>query len=401
MARRKIHSSIDDFFKKETAGGILLMFATALALVIANSPLSGWYDALLLVPVEIRIGALQIAKPLLLWINDGLMAVFFFQVGLELKRELLVGELSSPQKVSLPVIAAIGGIVVPSGIYAFINWGDPVAIKGWAIPAATDIAFALGVLALLGKAVPTALKVFLVSLAIIDDIGAILIIAVFYTAELSYASLLFGLLILGILVVLNLRRVTNIVPYVLLGVVLWIAVLESGVHATLAGVALAFFIPLRDKNAHGHSPLRELEHNLHPSVAFVILPVFAFANAGISFADVSLESVLEPVPLGIALGLVIGKQLGVFGFSWIAIKLGVASLPENVGWTALYGVAILCGIGFTMSLFIGTLAFELGGPENIDDRMGILPGSLISALAGYFFLKYTLKRHKQEVTVGT
>ena len=401
MVQRNLQSSIEDFLHKETAGGILLMFATALALVVANSPLTGLYDALLNVPVEIRIGALHIAKPLLLWINDGLMAVFFFQVGLELKRELLEGELSSPQKLVLPVIAAVGGILIPSGIYAFINWGDPVAIKGWAIPAATDIAFALGVLALLGKSVPTALKVFLVSLAIIDDIGAILIIAVFYTAQLSYASLLFGLFVILVLLVLNLRGVTNIVPYILLGVVLWIAVLKSGVHATLAGVALAFFIPLRTKNEAGHSPLRELEHNLHPSVAFVILPVFAFSNAGISFADVSLQSVLEPVPIGIALGLVIGKQLGVFGFSWIAIKLGIASLPENVSWSALYGVAILTGIGFTMSLFIGTLAFEFGGPENIDDRMGILPGSLISAFAGYFVLKYTLKRSNNKIAVGT
>lgn len=377
------------------------MFATALALIIANSPLVGFYDALLDVPVEIRIGALHIAKPLLLWINDGLMAVFFFQVGLTLKRELLEGELSSPQKLVLPIIAAFGGIIIPSGIYAVINWGDPVAMKGWAIPAATDIAFALGVLALLGKAVPTSLKVFLVSLAIIDDIGAILIIAVFYTAELSYASLLFGLFIIGVLLVLNLRRVTNTVPYILLGALLWIAVLKSGVHATLAGVALAFFIPLRAKNEEGRSPLCELEHNLHPSVAFVILPVFAFSNAGISFADVSLQSVLEPVPLGIALGLLIGKQIGVFGFSWIAIKLGIASLPENVSWSALYGVAILCGIGFTMSLFIGTLAFEFGGPENIDDRMGILPGSLVSALVGYFFLRSVLRRRKNEITIGT
>jgi len=401
VTQLNLPSSIEDSLKQETVGGILLMFATALALIIANSPLVGFYDALLDVPVEIRIGALHIAKPLLLWINDGLMAVFFFQVGLTLKRELLEGELSSPQKLVLPIIAAFGGIIIPSGIYAVINWGDPVAMKGWAIPAATDIAFALGVLALLGKAVPTSLKVFLVSLAIIDDIGAILIIAVFYTAELSYASLLFGLFIIGVLLVLNLRRVTNTVPYILLGALLWIAVLKSGVHATLAGVALAFFIPLRAKNEEGRSPLCELEHNLHPSVAFVILPVFAFSNAGISFADVSLQSVLEPVPLGIALGLLIGKQIGVFGFSWIAIKLGIASLPENVSWSALYGVAILCGIGFTMSLFIGTLAFEFGGPENIDDRMGILPGSLVSALVGYFFLRSVLRRRKNEITIGT
>jgi NhaA family Na+:H+ antiporter len=394
----KITDAIKDFLKLEAASGILLMIATVIALVLANSPVSGLYGALLDTPVEIRIGKLHLAKPLLLWINDGLMAIFFFLIGLELKRELLEGELSDPKQIILPAVAAIGGMVVPAAIYVFLNWGDPVAIKGWAIPAATDIAFALGILALLGSRVPISLKVFLVSIAIIDDIGAILIIAIFYTSEISMISILVAAIMIVILFVMNRKGVTQIPPYIMIGIVLWIAVLKSGVHATLAGVALAFFIPMNAKN--GRSPVRELEHNLHPSVSYAILPLFAFANAGVSLEGVSFSSLLQPVPLGIAAGLTLGKQLGIFLLCWTTVKLGLADLPEDVGWSALYGVSVLCGIGFTMSLFIGSLAFEMGGPDYaMDDRLGILAGSLVSAVTGYLFLKKVLGRSPTSVNV--
>lgn len=383
---------IGEFLKLETAGGILLLAATVLALIVANSPIAPIYQAWLDMPVEVRVGGFELAKPFLLWVNDGLMAVFFFLVGLELKRELIEGELSNPREAVLPAIAAVGGIAVPALCYVVINWGNPVALKGWAIPAATDIAFALAVLASLGKRVPTALKVFLVSLAIIDDIGAIVIIALFYTAELSITSLWIAAVAMVVLYLFNLRRITKIEPYVLVGIVLWIAVLKSGVHATLAGVLLAFFIPLRDNNEHGESPLRELEHNLHPSVAFGILPLFAFANAGISFAGLSWSDLFAPVPLGIALGLFIGKQLGVFGFAWLAVRAGLGRLPKGVAWSHIYGVGLLTGIGFTMSLFVASLGFEQGGPPIATDRLGIFVGSLLSAVGGYIYLRITLNR---------
>jgi len=384
-------SAIRDFLRRESAGGILLVVASVFALVFANSPLSGLYASLLNIPVEIRFGAFQIAKPLLLWINDGLMAIFFFLVGLELKREFVEGELSDLQKISLPALGAIGGMAVPSAIYLLFNAGDPLAVTGWAIPAATDIAFALGILALLGKRVPTQLKIFLVSLAIFDDMGAIIIIALFYTSELSVLALsVAGVCILA-LALLSRRGVTNLSLYLLIGLVMWASVLKSGVHATLAGVVLALFIPIREDPQTGRSPLREMEHDLHSSVAFIILPLFAFANAGVSLQGLTVAALTAPVPLGIALGLFVGKQLGVFGLCWLGIRLGIARLPQRVNWSQLYGVAILCGVGFTMSLFIGSLAFEdAASPYLYQDRLGIISGSLLSAVVGYLWLRRAL-----------
>jgi len=384
-------SAIRDFLRRESAGGILLVVASVFALVFANSPLSGLYASLLNIPVEIRFGAFQIAKPLLLWINDGLMAIFFFLVGLELKREFVEGELSDLQKISLPALGAIGGMAVPSAIYLLFNAGDPLAVTGWAIPAATDIAFALGILALLGKRVPTQLKIFLVSLAIFDDMGAIIIIALFYTSELSVLALsVAGVCILA-LALLSRRGVTNLSLYLLIGLVMWASVLKSGVHATLAGVVLALFIPIREDPQTGRSPLREMEHDLHSSVAFIILPLFAFANAGVSLQGLTMAALTAPVPLGIALGLFVGKQLGVFGLCWLGIRLGIARLPQRVNWSQLYGVAILCGVGFTMSLFIGSLAFEdAASPYLYQDRLGIISGSLLSAVVGYLWLRRAL-----------
>ena len=377
--------AIKDFLALESAGGILLACAAALALASANSPLDALYAGLLDTRVEVRVGAFEIAKPLLLWINDGLMAVFFFLVGLELKREALEGELSSPAQVMLPALAAAGGMMVPAALYAWINWGDPVTMRGWAIPAATDIAFALGVLSLLGNRVPTGLKVFLLTLAILDDVGAIVIIALFYTADLSGVSLGMAGVALAGLFALNRAGVKRAAPYLLVGLVLWASVLKSGVHATLAGVALAFFIPRR--------AARMLEHDLHPPVAYAILPLFAFANAGVSLAGVSLASFLAPVPLGIAAGLVAGKTLGVFLVSFLAIRLGWAQMPAGADWASLFGIAVLCGIGFTMSLFIGGLAFEgTAGEYALQMRLGILGGSLVSAVGGYLLLRASLQR---------
>lgn len=379
---------LKEFLRLETASGILLLLATLLAMVAENTPASPLYNSLLEIPVAIRIGGFEIAKPLLLWINDGLMAVFFFLIGLEVKREFLAGELSEPSRIVLPAIAAVGGMAVPAIIYSTINWGDPVAMKGWAIPSATDIAFALGVLALLGSRIPQSLKLFLVTLAIIDDLGAIIIIALFYTADLSLTSLVVALAAVAVLFVLNRRGVLSLVPYILVGFVLWAAVLKSGVHATLAGVVTAFFIPFKKGPGEPYTQLEKLEHELHPSVAYGILPLFAFANAGISFDGVGMDSLLHPVPIGIATGLFFGNQVGVFGLSWLTIKLGMSRLPEGVSWIQLYGVAILCGIGFTMSLFVGSLAFEQGGPDyTVDDRLGILLGSLASGMLGYAVLR--------------
>lgn len=390
-----MRATIRDFLKMESAGGIVLMVAAALAMIVANSPLEDYYDLFLEVPVELRIGALHIAKPLILWVNDGLMAVFFFLIGLELKREILEGELSRPANVLLPALGAVGGIVVPVAIYVWINKGDPAAMQGWAIPAATDIAFALGILMLIGSRVPVSLKVFLVSLAIFDDIGAIVIIALFYTSELSILALSVAGACLGVLGFMVWRRVSSISPYMLVGVILWTAVLKSGVHATLAGVALAAFIPMRDSDNPDHSPLRELESDLHQVVAFAVLPLFAFVNGGISLAGIGVDDLLHPVPLGIAAGLFIGKQLGVFVFCGVAIKLGLARLPDGAGWGGLYGVSILSGVGFTMSLFVGGLAFEsmaVDIKEIFDERLGIILGSVLSGVVGYLVLQKTLPR---------
>ena len=377
---------IRDFLRRESAAGILLVAAGALALVLANSPLAALYATFLDTRLAVTLGSAGISKPLLLWINDGLMAVFFLLVGLEIKREVLEGELSSMQRAALPLIAAIGGMAAPALAYASLNWGNAVTMPGWAIPTATDIAFALGVLALLGDRVPPPLKIFLLALAIIDDLGAIVIIAVFYTANLSATSLTLALGALAVLFVLNRTGVTRWAPYIVTGIFLWVCVLKSGVHATLAGVALALMIPLRAADERGESPLRHMEHTLLPWVSYGILPLFAFANAGVELAGLSPSSLLEPVPLGIAAGLFLGKQLGVFAATWLATRFRLAVLPAGVSWSQVYGVALLTGIGFTMSLFIGTLAFEdpaLFGPI----RIGVLGGSLLSAIAGYLVLR--------------
>ena len=374
----------------EATPGVLLVIAAALAMLAENSPAKQLYDALMGTPVAVQIGQLEIAKPLLLWINDGLMAIFFFVIGLELKREILEGELRDPRQVVLPGIAAIGGIVVPSGIYALINFSDPVALRGWAIPAAPDIAFALGVLALLGSRVPRSLKLFLLSLAIIDDIGAILIIAIFYTADLSVASLVVASICLVVLFAINRARVLHLGPYIVVGLILWVSVLKSGVHATLAGVALAFFIPNEPATPDRTQTLcRQVEDGLHPWVMFAILPLFAFANAGVSLEGMSFSRLLDPVPLGIALGLFVGKQLGVFGFALATLQLGLAQMPKGADLIKIYGVSVLTGIGFTMSLFIGSLAFEVGGPDYaVDDRLGILTGTFLSGVLGYLVLRF-------------
>ena len=394
---------IGEFLKLESASGLILMGAALLALIANNSPLSPWYDTLLSTTVAIQIGEFEIAKALLLWINDGLMAVFFFLVGLEIKRELIQGELSSFDKAALPAIAAIGGMAMPALVFVAINWGSPETLSGWAIPAATDIAFALGILMLLGNRVPVALKVMLLAVAIIDDLGAILIIALFYTSDLSLGML--GLAAIGFaaLVSLNLSGVRHTAPYVLIGTVIWVCVLKSGIHATLAGVLVALTIPLRtgdrqtgdgvdagDGEAH-QSPLHKLEHDLHPWIAYMVLPAFAFANAGVSFGGISPGDITGVLPLGIALGLVIGKPLGVFGFSFLAVKSGLVRLPDGLGWRHVAGLSAIAGIGFTMSLFIGTLAFNSGELLN-QVRIGVLLGSIVSALAGYFFLSAVLNR---------
>ena len=373
------------FFQLEAASGLLLIAAAILALVINNSPLSYLYNGLLDVPVAVKVGALEIAKPLLLWINDGLMALFFLLIGLEVKREVVDGQLSKPSQVILPATAAVGGMVVPALVYWFINRDNPAAVAGWAIPTATDIAFALGVLALLGKRVPASLKLFLMTLAIIDDLGAIIVIALFYSGTLSSVSLMLAAACLVALIAMNRLGVVKLGPYLIIGLVLWVCVLKSGVHATLAGVALALCIPLRTRNAES-SPLLSLEHALHPWVAYAILPLFAFANAGVSLAGMTVESFTHPVPLGIAVGLLAGKTVGVFGLTWLAIKLRLAALPAGASWGQLLGVAILCGIGFTMSLFVGSLAFVPGSSDYAGmDRMGILTGSFIAAVVGYAF----------------
>jgi NhaA family Na+:H+ antiporter len=387
-------AAIRHFLKLESASGILLVLAGALAMVAANSAFAGLYEAFLATPFKIQLGEFVLDKSLGVWINDLLMAIFFLLVGLEIKREVVMGELSDKAKVALPAIAAVGGMIVPAAIYAWVNWGDPVGIRGWAIPSATDIAFALGVLSLFGERVPVGLKIFLMTLAVLDDLGAIVIIALFYTSDLSVQALLLaGLSIIGLLA-LNRFGVTRVAPYILVGLVLWTCVLKSGVHATLAGVVTAMFIPARNPSDPAHPPLTRLEHALHPWVAFGILPIFAFANAGVSLEGLSFSDLLQPIPLGITLGLVVGKQLGVFTFAWLAVKLGLARLPSGVDFRQVYGAAIICGIGFTMSLFIGMLAFEnaAAGQVIVTDQLGVLAGSLISAVLGYVVLHLVLPR---------
>ncbi len=380
-------SRADAFFSHEAAGGIVLLAAAVLALLLSNSPLAWAYDALLHTPVSVRIGTFAIDKPLLLWINDGLMAVFFFLIGLEVKREVLVGDLSSVRRAILPLIAAVGGMAAPAVVYSLINAGNPVGLRGWAIPAATDIAFAVGVLALLGTRVPASLKIFLLALAIADDLGAIIIIAMFYAHDLAPAAL--GLALAGGVVLFGLNRagVRSFAPYVIVGVFMWACVIKSGVHATLAGVALAFAIPLR-ADGDSSSMLERAENALEPWVHFGIAPIFAFANAGVSLAGFTLNSVVAPIPLGIAAGLFLGKQIGIFASTWLAVKLGIGEMPQGASWRQVYGVAALGGVGFTMSLFIGTLAFP-DPSYAVAVRIGVLVGSISSAVLGYAVLRYS------------
>ncbi len=386
-----IVDAVRDFMKLESAGGILLLLAAIVALLVANSPLAVFYSELLDTTVAVQIGALSINKPLLLWINDGLMAIFFFLIGLEIKREVMEGELSSFKQVVLPGMGALGGMVVPAAIYAWLNWGDAVALDGWAIPVATDIAFALALLGVFGSRVPTSLKVFLLTLAIFDDLAAIVIIALFYSGDLAVSSLLVAAVALVIGVVMNRMGVTRTSSYILLGIVLWIAVLKSGVHATLAGVLIAFCVPMRDRE--GQSPLRTLEHDLHGPVAFAILPIFAFANAGLELGGMSMADLAHPVTLGVILGLLVGKPLGILAFVGIGVALRFVQLPNNVSWMQIVGVSFACGIGFTMSLFIAGLAFEHGSGDYFSgDRLGILVGSILSALAAYALLHLSLPK---------
>ncbi|MFG6413689.1 Na+/H+ antiporter NhaA [Roseateles sp. DC23W] len=376
-------SGLKRFFASESAGGIVLAIAALLALVISNSPWASAYEAFRQIPGELRIGgdALVLSKPLIVWVNDLWMAVFFLLVGLEIKREFLVGELRTRSQAVLPAVAALGGMAVPALIYAAINHADPKSLHGWAIPAATDIAFAIGIVMLLGKRVPMSLKIFLTAVAIIDDLGAIIVIALFYTSQLSLAMLAGAAVCLIGMAVLNRAGVKRIDLYLVIGTLLWLCVLKSGVHATLAGVATAFFIPMQD--GKGGAPLERLEHGLHNWTAFVVLPMFAFANAGVSLAGLTPAALLEPVPLGIAAGLVFGKAIGVFGSSWLMIRLGWARRPAGADWVQFFGVCVLCGIGFTMSLFIGGLAFQgLAGAYDTQVKLGVLAGSVLSACIG-------------------
>jgi NhaA family Na+:H+ antiporter len=388
-ARGGLLYRLQGFFATESAPGVLLFIAAVLAMVVANSPLAADYRGFLDVPIVFSAGSFAIAKPLLLWVNDGLMALFFLLVGLELKRELLEGELSDIRQALLPVAAAIGGIAGPALIYAGMNAGDEIAMRGWAIPAATDIAFALGVIALLGDRVPRGLKVFLLTVAIVDDVGAIIIIALFYSTTPPVITLVVAGAALAILILMNKAGVRHISPYLLVGLVLWVAVLKSGVHATLAGVLLALTIPLKDDGSRKKSPSRQLEHDLHMPVVFAVLPLFAFANAGVSFQGMSIQDFGHSITLGIALGLFLGKQIGVMSVTALLIYLRVTRLPQGATWLSFYGVALITGIGFTMSLFIGGLAFKENAVElAVDERVGILLGSAVSAVVGYLVLRF-------------
>ena len=375
---------IEKLFAHEAAGGIMLILATIVALILANSGLSELYTQVLQLKFTVALGETGLSKPLVLWINDGLMAIFFLLVGLELKHELREGRLKTPSNVVLPGVAALGGMVVPALIYLAFTWSDPLYRTGWAIPAATDIAFAIGVVALLGRRVPPALKLFLLTLAILDDLGAILVIALFYTATLKPVYLALALIPIALMALRLWFGAHRIAPTLILGAVLWVLVLKSGVHATLAGVITAFFLPVRDR--FGKSPLHALEHGLAPYVAFLIVPIFALANAGVNLSGLGLADLLAPLPLAIALGLVVGKQLGVFGATFALVKLGLARLPEGAGWLQLYGISALAVIGFTMSLFIGSLSFQTDAEMNAV-RLGVLAGSLVSALLGFAVLR--------------
>ncbi|WP_455488036.1 Na+/H+ antiporter NhaA [Haemophilus sp.] len=382
---------IQRFLKLESAGGILLLFSAAVAMLLANSPLSNQYNDFLNLPVSLQIGSFSINKTLIHWINDGFMAVFFVLVGMEVKKELFEGALSTYQQAIFPAIAAVGGMIVPALVYWFIAKQDPSLANGWAIPMATDIAFALGIMALLSKQVPLPLKIFLLALAIIDDLGAIVVIALFFSHELSVQALIFSGISILTLVLLNRFRVSALCAYMVIGAILWASVLKSGVHATLAGVIIGFCIPLTGKK--GERPLHDFEHILAPWSSFVILPLFAFANAGVSFDGIDVSMISSPLLLAIACGLIIGKPVGVFGFSYISVKLGLAKLPDGINLKQIFAVAVLCGIGFTMSMFLASLAFDADAGESVNtlSRLGILLGSTISATLGYLFLKQTTK----------
>lgn len=382
---------IQRFLKLESAGGILLLFSAAVAMLLANSPLSSQYNDFLNLPVSLQIGSFSINKTLIHWINDGFMAVFFVLVGMEVKKELFEGALSSYQQAIFPAIAAVGGMIVPALVYWFIAKQDPTLANGWAIPMATDIAFALGIMALLSKQVPLPLKIFLLALAIIDDLGAIVVIALFFSHELSVQALIFSGISILTLVLLNRFRVSALCAYMVVGAILWASVLKSGVHATLAGVIIGFCIPLKGKK--GERPLHDFEHILAPWSSFVILPLFAFANAGVSFDSIDVSMISSPLLLAIASGLIIGKPVGVFGFSYISVKLGLAKLPDGINFKQIFAVAVLCGIGFTMSMFLASLAFDADAGESVNtlSRLGILLGSTVSATLGYLFLKQTTK----------
>lgn len=387
------------FLRVEASGGILLIGAAIVALLMANSPLEEFYDHFRELPVQVQVGDFGIAKPLLLWINDGLMAIFFLLVSLEIKREAMSGQLSTRAQVMLPVICAFAGVLVPALIYAGFNRGDMDSMRGWAIPTATDIAFALGVLSLLGSRVPLGMKVLLSTIAVVDDLVAILIIAVFYSHGLSVGALGWAAIALAAMFVLNRRGVTALTPYLLLGALLWIFVLKSGIHATLAGVATGLMIPhgsRRDSDGDGiaddseETPLEELEHALHPWVAYLILPLFALANAGLALGDFTSDDLVSAVPLGIAAGLVLGKPVGIVGAAVLARALGIAAFPQGMGWKSMLGVGLLCGIGFTMSLFIAGLAFGGAGELFSASVLGVLAASTIAAVAGYAWLRLVL-----------
>ena len=388
-------NALTDFFRLEAAGGILLIAAAALALLCANSPLDVLYEGFRELPVAVQVGGLQIAKPLLLWINDGLMAVFFLLVALEIKREALSGQLSSRDQLILPLLCAVAGVVVPAALFWWFNRGDATAMQGWAVPAATDIAFALGILSLLGSRVPIGMKLLLSTIAVVDDLAAIIIIALFYTSDLSMTALAWAGAAIAGMFVLNRRKVTALTPYLLLGAVVWVCVLKSGVHATLAGVITGLMIPHYDRgdaidDAAQHSPLETLEHALHPWVAYLILPVFAFANAGLALGGFVPADVLEPVPLGIMFGLVLGKPLGVVGIAMLAKATGIARYPDGMDWRSMVGLGLLCGVGFTMSLFIASLAFSDDGDMFQFAVLGVLCASLSAAVSGYLWLRATL-----------
>lgn len=388
------NSAVARFFAQESAPGIVLALAALAALLVSNSPWGAWYQFFLSIPGQVLIGdqVLVLSKPLVVWVNDLWMAVFFFLVGLEIKREFLEGELSGPGQLLLPAVAALGGMLMPALIYTAINWGDSTALRGWAIPAATDIAFALGIVALLGSRVPVSLKVFLTAVAIIDDLGAIVVIALFYTANLSWPMLAGALLSGAVLFVLNRLRITRVDVYIVVGLLMWVCVLKSGVHATLAGVITALAIPMRD--ARGQSPLASIEHGLHPWVAYGVLPMFAFTNAGVVLDGVSFSTLMSPVPLGIGLGLVAGKAIGVFGAALLMVRSGLAQAPAHASTLQLLGVSMLCGIGFTMSLFIGGLAFAGLGPQfELQLKLGVLGGSLVAGVLGTWLLRTHHRSH--------